>query len=33
MIVAGDVGLGINMISFADSFRIAVSADTGILNA
>jgi len=33
MIVAGNVGLGINMISYADSFRISVSADNGILNA
>ena len=32
MTVAGRVGLGINCISFNKSFRVSVSADTGILS-
>ena len=32
MIVAGNVGLAINCVSFCESFRVAVTADNGVLS-
>ena len=33
MVVAGRVGFGINVISFADAFKISVTVDDGLVSA
>jgi len=32
MIVAGNVGVAINILSYANTFKVAISADDGILS-